>query len=895
MTELYSNRRRALQAAVLLLGMASPAAGTLNAEAAQGKKVVYTFNVTQPAEKADTTLCNVNYKIIGNHFGLATKSEINSALQNGTIKFYAVQSTGTYYKTSTAVPYGHWFSAKGNAVQQESRNAVVMGQFQTDKYAVAHVPSRVSEGSTYTFRQALVCEERDTIEYLFNVRIGNAEDVSHDQPASTEETFVSRPDYIDSWIASPVVGRNDEELLNRNYIQVMQGDKITMGARTKNEGESIKVLVKSPSGKTVKSWNSKDYVLENAMPEHCGAYTLQCRVTDAAGKVTVKSYYCFVDVQTEKPGTPYNWSEHTPYWSYDFRDEYPDGFPAPTKVLNTYGDRLAGYKADGWWCFQWGKNRHDFITDECIQNMLDKFNTDFAYIRDEMGWPPDIRAREGYYSTIVLHGSALHDDTPQTELGGWQSAAWYGDRNWPMVLASYYPVYSFDDNCPYADAASQREAMIHEGIHALFADMEGCKNASWFHEGGNTWLQSAMTVKRTGEYGIPGFLDACPFIAPFMPIECYSGWLQDGSFGGPAAEGVNMFEGSQQICTWRTLLGGTQYGNGFPTFLGEVVGQGSVPWIWRYCKNRVLEGIADTIGEEAIRSLILQYRVKQATFDIGGWKAGYRTVMNNNFGSTIKSEWEPCWINCRPYTLSPYAGMFRCSEDGWYAPDTLTTPGWSGSNIIPIHVTGDICSVEFLPNSSGMRAQLCYTTPDDKCYYSQPVHCGMMTLDITDKPANGVIFCVVANTDYIYVNDETRKKHHDYRIRLGENCIDVASRNCRWYFNEQTIVDNDYNDFKEYVTGIRDVTYSKSDNTSFDGVRLMSGVLRGGERLQIDLNGCNASDITVRILGMSGLLVEAGRLDAGGSFTLPTDMMPGMYFITFTHGGKRDVYKVFVR
>ncbi|MCM1313652.1 MAG: DUF4859 domain-containing protein [Bacteroides sp.] len=893
MTRLYPNRKNLLRTAMLLLGMTPSLTGTVRAENVSDSRVVYTFNITQPAEDSDTILCNLNYRMIGLRFGLSTKTEIKTALQDGTIKFYAIQSTGSYYKTSTASPYGHWFSASGNAVTATNKNAVVMGQFRTDKYAVAHIPSKVSEGNTYKFRQALVYDEKDTIEYVFNIKIGHSTEITHNQPTA-EETFVHRKGYTEDWIVAPVVGRNEEELLSQNYIQVMQGDQITFGARTKNEGESVKILIKSPAGKTLRNWNAKDYVLENATPEHNGAYTVQCRLTDASGKVTVKSYYYFVDVQTEEPGTPYNWSEHTPYWSYDFRDEYPDGFPAPTKVLNTYGDRLAGYKADGWWCFQWGKNRHDFITDECIQNLLDKYNTDFAYIRDEMGWPPDIRAREGYYSTVVLHGSGLHDDTPQTELGGWQSAGYYEGRSWPMVLASYYPVYSFDENCPYADAEAQREAMIHEGIHALFADMDGVKNAAWFHEGGNTWLQSAMAAKRSGEYGIPGFLDACPFIAPFMPIECYSGWLQDGSFGGPSAEGVNMFEGSQQICTWRTLLGGTQYGNGFPTFLGEVVGQGAVPWIWRYCKSRVLEGIADTIGEEAIRSLILQYRAKQATFDIGGWKQGYRTVMNNNFGSVIKSEWEPYWIDCKPYTLSPYASMFRNSEDGWYVPDTLTTPGWSGSNIIPIHVEGDVCEVEFSPNDPGMRAQLCYTTPDDKCYYSQPVHCGKMTIDITDKPANGVIFCVVANTDYIYVNDDTRKKHFNYSVKLGTNCIDVASRDCRWYFNEQTIVDNEYNDFREYATGIRDVAYNESENMAFNGVRLLSGTLRSGDRLQIDLNGHKASDITVRILGMSGLLVEAGKLDAG-SYTLPSSMTPGMYFITFTYGDKRDVYKVFVR
>ena len=69
-----------------------------------------------------------------------------------------------------------------------------------------------------------------------------------------------------------------------------------------------------------------------------------------------------------------------------------------------------------------------------------------------------------------------------------------------------------------------------------------------------------MDAQRNNNYSAMGYLSAGMAIAPFMPIECYSGWLQDGSFGGPCAEGaVNQSSGGQQICTWKNLLGGTQY------------------------------------------------------------------------------------------------------------------------------------------------------------------------------------------------------------------------------------------------------------------------------------------------------------------------------------------------
>ena len=96
-------------------------------------------------------------------------------------------------------------------------------------------------------------------------------------------------------------------------------------------------------------------------------------------------------------------------------------------------------------------------------------------------------------------GSGLcTDNASNTDLGGWQSTIHYQGQSWPMALISYYPVYCFD-------------------------------------------------------YSRMGYLNSAAYIAPFMPIECYSGWLQDGSFGGPSAEGVNRYQGNQQLCTWRNL------------------------------------------------------------------------------------------------------------------------------------------------------------------------------------------------------------------------------------------------------------------------------------------------------------------------------------------------------
>jgi len=474
------------------------------------------------------------------------------------------------------------------------------------------------------------------------------------------------------------------------------------------------------------------------------------------------------------PGDSYSWVAYSPTLNYNFKDEFP-ALKEPTKDLDDCNE--TGTIADGWWTFKWGANKNPLVTDAAIKPLLVRMNKDFAYFRDTMGWPPDKRAKEGYRSAIYLYGSGLcTDDKPNTEKGGWQSAI----GAYPMVLLSYYPVYSFDPGCTYADRVDQMGACVHEGIHSVLADLPGCKKAAWFHEGGNTWLQQQATAQQTNNYSGMGFLNGTSFLAPFMPIECYSGWLQDGSFGGPSAEGVDMTSGGKQTCTWRTFLGGHQYGNVFPTFLGEWLGLGSVPWIWRNCPGRVLEGISKTLGDEQTRRLITEYRAKQALIDMKKWSSACKVVLDARFGSSIGPEWEPFWIACEQWKATPYAKTTN-DGSGLLTPEARTTPGWSGANQIPLTVTGSMVTVDFQPIGQNMTCQLCYRATDGTPVYSTPVKSGECTLKLDKAPNRDVVIAVICNTDYIYVGDETRKAHFDYRLKLVAGATGTADIYTKWY------------------------------------------------------------------------------------------------------------------
>ena len=596
------------------------------------------------------------------------------------------------------------------------------------------------------------------------------------------------------------------------------------------------------------------------------------------------------------PSVSYEWPVYSPTLNYDFRWEYPK-LSAPTKGRLPERMNVARERHGEWWSVAVGPTANKAITDTSLVLLVKKMDEDFKFFRDEFGWPPDKRARNGYYSQIYGYGSGVGTDSePNTATGGWQSATTWNGQSWPMVLLSYYPIASFDPNCKYGDAIGQQNACVHEGIHATFADLEGCKQSAWFHEGGNTWLQGEAELVKSGKTPESmGWLSAGNMIAPFMPIECYSGWLLDDSFGGPSAEGVNMYGSSGQICTWRKLLGGVQYGELFPHFLSEIMGRGAIPWIWRYCKGRVLEGMADSLGEKQMRHMILEYRVRQAMIDVGQWSNACRKLIDDNWLVSIQQEWSPYWKKVEPWLATPYANMYKCNEvdsAGWWRPEWRTTPGWSGANQIPLHVNGEVgnlISLHFQPLGKNMVCMLCYRTKQGKIYYSYPVEGeGDVVMQLQAQPANNVVIAVVCNTDYIYKGEETRKLHFDYRLKMGDNIYQPAKAQLKWYNYRATVRDQDF------VTGIEGLKVEGDDRAEF-AIEPMTTVVGRGERLPLHLKAASQWQVPVRLYTYGGKLVCQQSFMRDGDFMVPANILPGMYILQAVNGGEIASVKIIVK
>ena len=478
----------------------------------------------------------------------------------------------------------------------------------------------------------------------------------------------------------------------------------------------------------------------------------------------------------------YTWPAYSPSIAYDYVDEFGIVNP-PTQVMDDITG-VAGTYTSGWWCFRYGSNMNSLVTSNAWIPMLERFNADFAYITDILRWPREPRARSGYYSSIYLFGSSLSTDTASnTATGGWQSGTTYKGKSWPMVLASYYPVYAFDPACSWKNDGSQG-AMIHEGIHCILAGMPGCRNAAWTGESGNTWLQGAMESQRTGDFSSMGWLSAGAAITPFMPIECYSGWLQDGSFGGPSAEGVNRYDANgKQLCTWRNLLGGTQYGECFMHNMDAILGPKSIAWAYRNCNRsgRLLQDLAEQtggLGPVKTRRLIQEFRVRAAMCDFGRWSYAYKKLLLNNWNLSIHAEYAPIWIDCAQWNATCYVAT--TNTDGTLYPEERTLPAWSGANQIPLTVSGSSASVTFNPIGANMVCQLVYRDTSGNIRYSNPVSSGVCSIPLVNV-LNNVVIAVVCNTDYIYNGESSRTNKFNYTLTLGAGITGKANIYTKWF------------------------------------------------------------------------------------------------------------------
>ena len=182
-----------------------------------------------------------------------------------------------------------------------------------------------------------------------------------------------------------------------------------------------------------------------------------------------------------------------------------------------------------------------------------------------------------------------------------------------------------------------------------------------------------------------------------------------------------------------------------------------------------------------------------------------------------------------------------------------------------------------------MTCQLCYRTATGTSYYSEPVYCGECTLALPEKPANGVIFAVITNTDYIYEGEKTRKAHFDYRLKMGKGCVSPAATKYAWYNYDKTYNDNTF-------TGIKDVKTNAAFNAS-----IAQTVVNAGDEINVAISGSTTPVVPVLLCNVNGQLVYQQNLKGSGKIQLPGGISSGLYLVTVISGENKKTMRLVVR
>jgi len=91
-------------------------------------------------------------------------------------------------------------------------------------------------------------------------------------------------------------------------------------------------------------------------------------------------------------GDAYKWPTYSSSLNYNFKDAGIT-YSKPTQDVNGTCTNIAknanGVYHGEYWAFYHGANKNALVTEASILPMLARFDKDFAYITDTLGWPRD--------------------------------------------------------------------------------------------------------------------------------------------------------------------------------------------------------------------------------------------------------------------------------------------------------------------------------------------------------------------------------------------------------------------------------------------------------------------------------------------------------------------------
>ena len=139
----------------------------------------------------------------------------------------------------------------------------------------------------------------------------------------------------------------------------------------------------------------------------------------------------------------------------------------------------------------------------------------------------------------------------------------------------------------------------------------------------------------------------------------------------------------------------------------------------------------------------------------------------------------------------------------------------------------------------------------------------------------------------LYVNTRNDKAIHSCSINIDNQQM-LFTVIYFLFIYEQNLTDPTY-------TGIDDIRDQspQSSNKSELGFRILSSVLKGGQRVQLDLNGVPASEVQAHLVGASGVVIATQQVSPDATVQLPPSLPRGLYVLSLSYKGTVQAFKVY--
>ena len=140
-----------------------------------------------------------------------------------------------------------------------------------------------------------------------------------------------------------------------------------------------------------------------------------------------------------------------------------------------------------------------------------------------------------------------------------------------------------------------------------------------------------------------------------------------------------------------------------------------------------------------------------------------------------------------------------------------------------------------------------------------------------------------------YEGEETRKRHFDYRLKMGDNVYQPAKAQIKWYNYRSTLRDPDF------AAGIQEIENDRDNMPTRFSIRPENTIVTRGSQVALHITAATQLMVPVRLINTSGKVVYQQSLLHDGDYQIPSDIPPGLYILQALNGKLSASAKIIIK